>query len=124
MTMLQSITPQEPSVPRFEAVPRADSPRTGRPEGPEVVGQTGDRLLPGPMHRAQAPDTEADLDRFFWSRIGRLSFTPHQEGSWWPAWQSWLEGHSGGPVAAPPMGAPERGYPPLADAPGTYVLQA
>jgi polyhydroxyalkanoate synthase len=46
-----------------------------------------------------------------------------QEGSWWPARQAWLEGHSSGPVAAPPMGAPDRGYPPLADAPGAYVLQ-
>jgi polyhydroxyalkanoate synthase len=51
------------------------------------------------------------------------AFAPKQEGSWWPAWQGWLEGHSSGPVATPPMGAPERGYPPLADAPGVYVLQ-
>jgi polyhydroxyalkanoate synthase len=45
------------------------------------------------------------------------------EGSWWPAWQDWLRGHSTGPVAPPPMGAPARGYPPLGAAPGTYVLQ-
>jgi len=46
-----------------------------------------------------------------------------QEGSWWPAWQTWLQGHSGGPVATQPVGAADRGYPPLGDAPGTYVLQ-
>jgi polyhydroxyalkanoate synthase len=51
------------------------------------------------------------------------AFAPKQEGSWWPAWQSWLEGHSSGPVVVPAMGAPDRGYPPLADAPGAYVLQ-
>jgi polyhydroxyalkanoate synthase len=49
--------------------------------------------------------------------------TARQEGSWWPAWQSWLERHSGGRIAAEPVGAPERGYPPLGPAPGTYVLQ-
>jgi polyhydroxyalkanoate synthase len=49
--------------------------------------------------------------------------TARHEGSWWPAWQSWLEEHSSGRVAPPPLGAPEQGYAPLADAPGTYVLQ-
>jgi polyhydroxyalkanoate synthase len=49
--------------------------------------------------------------------------TARQDGSWWPAWQAWLQRHSGGPVAARPVGAPDRGYPPLGDAPGTYVLR-
>jgi polyhydroxyalkanoate synthase len=46
-----------------------------------------------------------------------------QEGSWWPAWQSWLQQHSSGPIPAEPVGAPGCGYPPLGAAPGTYVLQ-
>jgi polyhydroxyalkanoate synthase len=49
--------------------------------------------------------------------------TPEREGSWWPAWQGWLEGHSSGPAPVPGLGAPDRGYPPLAPAPGAYVLQ-
>jgi polyhydroxyalkanoate synthase len=49
--------------------------------------------------------------------------TPRREGSWWPAWQTWLVDHSTGPAAPPPMGCPEKGYPPLAEAPGIYVLQ-
>jgi polyhydroxyalkanoate synthase len=49
--------------------------------------------------------------------------TPTQQGSWWPAWESWLLERSGGRQAPPPLGAPARGYPPLDDAPGTYVLQ-
>ncbi|MFZ4805796.1 MAG: PHA/PHB synthase family protein [Hyphomicrobiaceae bacterium] len=45
------------------------------------------------------------------------------DGSWWPAWTRWLAEQSGQAlVAPPPMGAPGAGLPPLADAPGTYVL--
>ena len=44
-------------------------------------------------------------------------------GSWWPEWTKWLETHGGGLLTAPGMGAPERGLPPLAAAPGSYVLQ-
>ena len=47
-----------------------------------------------------------------------------RSGSWWTAWGDWLtERSSPEHVPAPAMGAPARGYAPLADAPGTYVLQ-
>jgi polyhydroxyalkanoate synthase len=52
-----------------------------------------------------------------------LASAPTQEGSWWLAWHDWLEGISSCPVAIPAMGATAAGYPPLADAPGMYVLQ-
>jgi len=51
-----------------------------------------------------------------------LAVTPEREGSWWPAWIDWLAAHSGAPEAPPPLGATERGLPPLMDAPGRYVL--
>jgi polyhydroxyalkanoate synthase subunit PhaC len=47
---------------------------------------------------------------------------PKREGSWWPVWQDWLSSrHSSGRVSPPSMGAPEKGFTPLCDAPGTYV---
>ncbi|MEF8714791.1 MAG: alpha/beta fold hydrolase [Accumulibacter sp.] len=49
--------------------------------------------------------------------------TPSYQGSWWPAWQQWLQRHSSGSEAPPPMGAPDKGYVPLCDAPGTYIYQ-
>jgi polyhydroxyalkanoate synthase len=48
--------------------------------------------------------------------------TPVREGSWWPELVEWLAVRSGPPVAPPAMGAADAGYPPLADAPGSYVL--
>ena len=41
--------------------------------------------------------------------------------SWWPAWLAWLKARSGTPVKPPRAGA--TAYPPVGDAPGTYVLE-
>jgi polyhydroxyalkanoate synthase len=47
-----------------------------------------------------------------------------REGSWWTSWVEWLAGRSSPERVAPPaMGDAEKGYAPLDDAPGTYVLQ-
>ena len=47
-----------------------------------------------------------------------------RNGSWWPEWVAWLDARSGAMTAPPSIGAPEEGYGPLCDAPGTYVHQA
>jgi polyhydroxyalkanoate synthase len=47
--------------------------------------------------------------------------TQPQPGSWWPVWQQWLLRHSSEKVPARAPGSAT--YPPLADAPGGYVLQ-
>ncbi len=49
--------------------------------------------------------------------------TPELNGSWWPVWAEWLESLSSGKATPPALGAPEKGYPRLGAAPGTYVLQ-
>ncbi|HEX4884955.1 MAG TPA: alpha/beta fold hydrolase [Casimicrobiaceae bacterium] len=48
---------------------------------------------------------------------------PVHEGSWWPAWTQWLARHSGRPVAPPHIAAATDAGKPLADAPGSYVLE-
>lgn len=44
------------------------------------------------------------------------------EGSWWPAWVSWLADRSGACASPPTMGNAAAGYAPMMDAPGRYVL--
>ncbi len=51
-----------------------------------------------------------------------LTHARNVAGLWWPAWQAWLAAHSSPPGAPPSMGSPDKGYVPLGDAPGKYVL--
>jgi polyhydroxyalkanoate synthase len=47
--------------------------------------------------------------------------TREQAGSWWTAWIQWLDARS--PDAAPPPAMGSAAFPPICDAPGTYVFQ-
>ena len=77
---------------------------------------------PGHPRRSYQTTTCREGERALDAETWKAS-TPKREGSWWPAWQQWLAEHSTGLVPAPAIGAPERGYAPLEDAPGTYVFQ-
>jgi polyhydroxyalkanoate synthase len=76
---------------------------------------------PGHGHRSFQVMTRAaenhyvDPDTF-------LAHAPRKDGSWWPEWVAWLDARSGAPVA-PPAGLPSNLGTPLANAPGTYVLE-
>jgi polyhydroxyalkanoate synthase len=61
---------------------------------------------------------EAYLDPDAWQAAA-----VHHEGSWWPWWLEWLHRSSFGKMAPPAMGAPDKGYAPIGDAPGTYVRE-
>jgi polyhydroxyalkanoate synthase len=75
---------------------------------------------PGHRGRHYQIATRRASDKYLDPEIWQATAPPH-EGSWWPAWQAWLAARSSGPVPAPRLGASEHGYPPLSDAPGTYV---
>jgi polyhydroxyalkanoate synthase len=64
-------------------------------------------------------NAERPLDPDHWMQQAAL----HQ-GSWWPAWQSWLAARSG-PCDAPlpNLGNQSAGYGIVGDAPGDYVLE-
>jgi polyhydroxyalkanoate synthase subunit PhaC len=59
---------------------------------------------------------EITLDAGAWEQCAE-----RHEGSWWTAWNAWLEARMTGDIVPPPPVSP--GRPPLGDAPGTYVLE-
>ena len=56
------------------------------------------------------------LDSESWRRKAN-----HISGSWWPEWEKWINSYSGNQVEARKEGSTI--YPPLSDAPGSYVLK-
>jgi len=70
-----------------------------------------------PRHYRMATKRAADryVDPEQW-----VSRNPPLNGSWWPAWQTWLAERSGKAGKPPLMGNTD--FAPMDDAPGTYVL--
>jgi polyhydroxyalkanoate synthase len=77
---------------------------------------------PGRGNRSYQVMTTGSADRYV-DPDAWTAAAPSKQGSWWPEWSAWLKAHSGAPSAPHVMGAPQAGYPALADAPGTYVFQ-
>ena len=77
---------------------------------------------PGHSHRHFRIATKAATDPCL-SADEWIAAAPVQQGSWWPAWVAWLDSHSTSPQISPPAMGGTAGSAPLADAPGTYVLQ-
>jgi polyhydroxyalkanoate synthase len=88
--------------------------------GGHNAGIVSGPVHPRRRHRARTwADERATLTPEAW-----LDGTPSQEGSWWPVWDRWLSAHSRAAQVSPPgIGSARAGYPPLADAPGRYVLE-
>ncbi|WP_300583228.1 class I poly(R)-hydroxyalkanoic acid synthase [Marivita sp.] len=49
-----------------------------------------------------------------------MSSAEYTEGSWWPVWEKWLAKRAGKWIKAREIG--DKSHPPLAPAPGTYVM--
>jgi polyhydroxyalkanoate synthase len=81
-----------------------------------IVSETGHPRRHFRVSRRRADEKYVDPDTWF-------LVTKPQDGSWWPAWLSWLEENSSGNAEAPKLGASEKGYARLCDAPGTYVFK-
>jgi polyhydroxyalkanoate synthase len=100
---------------------------TGSPEFTFLLTSGGHNagIVSGPVHpkrrhrvRTQkAGEAALPADEWF-------ATTEAKPGSWWPTWAEWLKAHSSPErVALPAMGDAAKGYAPLGDAPGSYVLQ-
>ena len=76
---------------------------------------------PGRPRRSFQIARRAASDKFIDPESWRAA-APTREGSWWPAWREWLAAHSSAPVPPPPLGNETAGYPPLGNAPGSYVM--
>ena len=76
---------------------------------------------PGHPNRSFRVTTRAATDKYLAPEIWQTGASRYV-GSWWPAWQSWLAQRSGERIAPPEIAARDKGYVPLCDAPGTYVL--
>jgi polyhydroxyalkanoate synthase len=68
------------------------------------------------METRKEKDTYIDAESW-------IARTSGKEGSWWEAWEAWLRKRSGNKAAPPHIGAPRKGYAPIDDAPGIYVMQ-
>jgi polyhydroxyalkanoate synthase len=68
------------------------------------------------IHTQAMQDSYLDPDSWF-------AQTSEHQGSWWPEWIAWLSAQSTGDMPPPSLGSPAKGYPPIGDAPGTYVLE-
>jgi polyhydroxyalkanoate synthase len=79
-------------------------------------------VISGPQHprRRFRMHTRLPGDRFMDPETW-MEEVEVQAGSWWPAWDKWLDEHTSAQVAPPAMGASRKGYKPLGDAPGEYV---
>jgi len=76
---------------------------------------------PGDDRRYHQIATHDDLAAYL-EPDGWRAQAVHHDGSWWPCWRNWLANHSSAPIEPPPMGAARKGYRPLYDSPGAYVL--
>lgn len=80
-------------------------------------------VISGPSHprRRHRIATRAPGDKYM-DPASWMGKTQVHDGSWWPAWNAWLDQRISAEVNPPAMGAVRKGYKALRDAPGEYVF--
>lgn len=76
---------------------------------------------PGHAHRSYQVATHKAGSKYIDPETW-VTRTPKHRGSWWPAWHRWLAEDASRRAMPPSVGAPDKGYKSLCDAPGTYVF--
>jgi polyhydroxyalkanoate synthase len=95
-----------------------------------LVGGKTEFVLGASGHIAGVVNPPESGKRNYWTHAAHphaadawLDAATSHPGSWWPHWYRWLAHHKGGERAAP-AATGNASHPPLAPAPGTYVLEA
>ncbi len=85
-----------------------------------IVTQSGHiaGIVNPPSKKKYGHFTNSDLSLSSADWFDGAKFT---EGSWWPSWETWLSKRSGKQI--PARGPGDSDHPPLAPAPGTYVMK-
>jgi polyhydroxyalkanoate synthase len=119
-------------VPVFNLATREDhiAPAKSVFRGSKLFGGPVEFVLAGSGHIAGVVNPVGKAKYQFWTGEAVGSFARLEEwiekaaetpGTWWPYWLKWIEQQAPKKVAAREPGA--GALPPLADAPGTYVLE-
>ena len=94
-----------------------------------LVGGKTEFVLGASGHIAGVVNPPASGKRNYWTHAAHpssaddwLAGAASHAGSWWPHWYRWLAQHKGGERAAPATTGDTK-HPPLAPAPGGYVLE-
>jgi polyhydroxyalkanoate synthase len=95
----------------------------------DLVGGETTFVLGASGHIAGVINPPEAHKRNYWTHDGRarpaeqwLANATSHPGSWWPHWYRWLAQHTGGERSAPKRTG-NAAYPPLAPAPGDYVVE-
>ena len=81
-------------------------------------------IISGPSHPRRSYQVRKRMprDKYLCAETWADS-TEVQQGSWWPAWNEWLDEQLSGQRKPPKTGCASKGYKTLRDAPGEYVKE-
>jgi polyhydroxyalkanoate synthase len=95
----------------------------------KLLGEQSTFVLANSGHIQSLLNPPGNPKAFFWAAAATpanaeawLEQAPKHSGSWWPHWLEWIKARSGEMTVAPAVPGSDN-YPPLAEAPGRYVME-